>query len=144
MGFSEPLVVTYSITNRLSSLKSGIFLPQGVTETILFFLWAAYIFFYLQLLKAPKCWRESNEIQFWKSIDYCITNTKRYRVYMSTHTQIVPEERALGFSWLGMCVCMHRILISWSFITIISYCALAVARGTDLFSNALGLVLYID
>lgn len=63
---------------------------------------------------------------------------------MSTYTQIVPEERALGFSWLGMCVCMHRILISWSFITIISYCALAVARETDLFSNALGLVLYID
>lgn len=63
---------------------------------------------------------------------------------MSMRMQIFPEQRASGFSWLGMCVCMHRILISWGFITTISYCAIAVARGTDLFSNALGLVLYID
>lgn len=63
---------------------------------------------------------------------------------MSLHMQIFPEQRAFGFFWLGMCVCMHRILISWGFIATIGYCAVAVARGTDLFSNALGLVLYID
>lgn len=27
-----------------------------------------------------------------------------------------PEQRASGFSCLGMCVCMHRILISWGLL----------------------------
>lgn len=62
---------------------------------------------------------------------------------MSMHMHIFPDQGALGYSGLGMC--LHAWNFNFmGFITTIPYCALAVARGTDLFSNTLGLLLYID
>lgn len=114
--------------------------PQKVTAT---YLYPVYDSWRPQMFP----FEESNELlQCWEPEDFLYTLNFYYKwvkVCTSMQMQIFSEHRALGFSWQGMCLCMHRILISRDFITTISYCAIAVARGTDLFSNALGFVLYI-